>query len=163
MYLGVQYYLRILLKSTPLWSPLQLSLPSSTTLFFFLPYILGIRSLSFSILTLFLQLHLFFHTLHTVPLSFLLFLLLFLSSSMLFGISCTIYSLLVFQGRILVLDFYRSVPPYLCILHNPHMLLPSPVVPFVAQSHILSLPLSSFFFQPQYLDTPTWSVLFSNT
>ena len=107
-------------------------LPSSTTLFFFLPYILGIRSLSFSILTLFLQLHLFFYTLHTVPLSFLLFLLLFLSSSMLFGISCTIYSLLVFQGRILVLDFYRSVPPYLCILHNPHMLLPSPVVPFVA-------------------------------
>ena len=96
--------------------------PSSTTLFFFLFYILGIRFLFFPILTPFLQLYPSFYILYIVPLSLLLFLLSLLSSSMLFGMSHTTCSLLVFQGGILVLDFCKFVPPCLYILYNPHML-----------------------------------------
>ena len=110
-------YLAVLFS---LWGML---LPSSSTpLFFFLSYILGIRSFFFPIMTPFSQLHPSFHILHTVPLSFLLFLLPLLSSSMLFGISYTTCSLLVFQGGILVLDFCGFILPCLYILHNPHML-----------------------------------------
>ena len=98
-------------------------LPSSTTLFFFLPYILGIRSFFFPILIPFSQLHPFFYTLHTPLSSFLLFLLLLFSSSMLLGMSHTIYFLLVSQGGILVLDFCRSVLSCLYILHSLYILL----------------------------------------
>ena len=79
--------------------------------FFFLSYILDIRSLFFSTLIPFSQLYSFFHILHTIPLSFLLFLFLLFFSSMLLGISHTTCSLFVFQGEILVLDFCRSISP----------------------------------------------------
>ena len=95
---------------------------------FFLPYILDIRSFFFLILIPFSQLHSFFHTLHIPLLSSLLFLLLFLSSSMLFGIDHTIHFLLVSQEGILVPDFCRSIPPCLHILYSPHILLPSPLL-----------------------------------
>ena len=98
--------------------------PSSTTLFFFLFYILGIRFLFFPILTPFLQLYPFFHTLHTLLLSSFFFLLLFLSSSMLLGIGCTIYFLLVSQEKILVSDFCGSISSCLYILYSPHTLPP---------------------------------------
>ena len=110
----------------PLWGVLLL--PSSTTFFFFLPYILGIRSFFFLILTPFSQLHPSFHTLYT-PLSlFLLSVLLLLSSSMLLGIGCTTCFLLVSQGEILVLDFCRSILPCLYILYSPHTLPSSPLL-----------------------------------
>ena len=106
----------------PLWGILLL--PSSTTLFFFLPYILGIGSFFFPILTLFLQLYPSFHSLCTLLSSSLFFLLLLLSSSMLLGIGHIIYFLLVSQGEIFVPDFHRSVPPCLHILYSPHILPP---------------------------------------
>ena len=108
--------------------PLQdiLLLSSSTTLFFFLPYILDIRFFFFLILTPFLQLHLFFYTLYTPLLSSLLSLLLLLSSSILLGIGRTTHFLLVSQGEILVPDFHGSIPPCLHILYSLHMLPPSP-------------------------------------
>jgi len=99
-------------------------LPSSTTLFFFLLYILGIGSFFFPILTPFLQLYPFFHTLHTLLLSSFFFLLLFLSSSMLLGIGYTIYFLLVSQEEILVSDFCGSISSCLYILYSPHTLPP---------------------------------------
>ena len=98
-------------------------LSSSTTLFFFLSYILGIRSFFFPILTPFSQLHLSFHTLYTLLSLSLLFLLLLLSSSTLLGIDYTTYFLLVSQGGILVSDFYGSILFCLCILYSSHMLL----------------------------------------
>ena len=104
----------------PLWGILLLS--SSTTLFFFLPYILDIRFFFFLILTPFLQLHLFFYTLYTPLLSSLLSLLLLFSSSMLLSIGHTICFLLVSQEEILVSDFCGSVPLCLCIFHSLHTL-----------------------------------------
>ena len=109
-----------------LWGVLLFS--SSTTLFFFLPYILGIRSFFFLILTPFSQLHPSFYTLHTPLLLFLLSLLLLLSSSILLGIGCTIHFLLVSQGEILIPDFCRSILPCLYILHSPHTLPSSPLL-----------------------------------
>ena len=106
----------------PLWSIPLLS--SSTTLFFFLPYILNIRSFFFLVLTPFLQLHPSFHTLHTSLLSSLFSLLLLLSSSMLLSIGHITCFLLVSQEGILVLDFCRSIPSCLHIFHSLHMLLP---------------------------------------
>ena len=44
---------------------------------------------------------------------------------MLLDISHTTYSLLVFQGKILVLDFHEFVLSCLCILHNLYILLQS--------------------------------------
>ena len=113
------YYLAVLF---PLWGmPL---LPSSTTFFFFLPHILGIRFFFFLVLISFSQLHPSFHTLYTPLLLFLFSLLLFLSSSMLLGIDCTTRFLLVSQKEIFVLNFCESVPSCLCILHSSHMLPP---------------------------------------
>ena len=91
-------------------------LPSSTTFFFFLPHILGIRFFFFLVLIPFSQLHPSFHTLYTLLLSSLFSLLLFLSSSMLLGIDCTTHFLLVSQKEIFVLNFCESVPSCLCIL-----------------------------------------------
>ena len=108
----------------PLWGmPL---LPSSTTLFFFLLYILDIRSFFFLVLISFSQFYSSFHTLYTPLLLSLLFLLFFLSSSILLGIGHTIHFLLISQERILVPDFCKSISPCLCILHSPYTLPPSP-------------------------------------
>jgi len=110
----------------PLWG--MLLLPSSTTFFFFLSYILGIRFFFFLVLTPFSQLYSFFYTLHTLLLLSLLSLLLLFSSSMLLGIGHTTHFLLVSQGGILVPDFCRSVLSCLCILYSPHILLLSPLL-----------------------------------
>ena len=101
----------------------MLLLPSSTTVSFFLSYILGIGSLSFLAPTLFLLLHLFFHTLYTAPLSSLLSLLFSFSSSMLPSTGHTTYFSLVFQEETLVLSFHGFGPFCLHTSHSPHILL----------------------------------------
>jgi len=110
----------------PLWDMLLLS--SSTILFFFLSYILGIKFFFFLVLISLSQLYSFFHTLHTPFSLSLLFLLLFFFSSMLLGIDYTTHFLLVSQGGILVPDFCRSVLPCLYVLYSPYMLLLSPLL-----------------------------------
>ena len=101
-------------------------LPSSTVVSSFLFYILGTESYSFFIPVLFLLLYLFFYTLYTALLLSLLFLFLPLSSFMLSGKDCTIYFLLVLQGEILALNFYRFKLSCLYILYTLHRLLLSP-------------------------------------
>ena len=108
------------LFETPVCIP---PLSNSTTVFFFLSYILGIGSYFFLISALFLLLYSFFHTLYTVPLLSLPSLLLPLFSSMLSGKGCTTYFLLVFQEETFIPDFYRFKPPCLYILYTLHRLL----------------------------------------
>ena len=117
-----------------LWSVLLL--PSSTTFFFSLPYILGIRSFFFPILIPFSQLHPFFYTLHTLLLSSLLSLFLLLSSSMLLGIGHTVYFSATSQEGILVLGFHGFGPLCLYTLYNPHMLLLFPLLTIPSQAEV---------------------------
>ena len=120
-----------------LWGALLLSSPITVSSFLF--YILGIGSLSFLIPILFLLLHLFFHTLYIIPLSFLPSLLFPLSSSMLLGTSYTTCFSLVFQEGILVFSFYRFGPPCFHIPYSPHtLLLPLlSTILFQAEVHVL--------------------------
>ena len=105
----------------------MLLLLNSTMVSFFLFYILGIGSYFFLVPALFLLLHSFFHTLYTVLLLSLPFLLLPLSSSILPGKGYTICFLLVFQEETLVPDFYGFKPPCFYISHTLYRLLLSPL------------------------------------
>ena len=91
----------------------MLSPSSSTTLFFFLSYILDIKSFSFLVLTPFSQLYFFFYTLHTIPLLFLLFLLFLFFSSMflysLYTLPLSPLSSILSQVRVYLLEVYSTL------------------------------------------------------
>ena len=103
----------------PFWATLLYS--NSTMVFFLLSCTLGTRYFSF-LLWIFspLLLYPFSHILHIQLCS----LLPYLFISMLPSIFCTIYSSIVFQRQILVLDFLLIWCFYSCTLYTPQMLQP---------------------------------------